>query len=107
MPQLDKSSFLNQILWLLIFLVILYFVIILVVLPQIHKVIAVRRLILTSVIQKGYFFSNQIIKRSNFNGLFNYALLYFNSMLMLNVYLFKKLTLMINRVYKNFILNLI
>ena len=104
MPQLDKSSFLNQILWLLIFLVILYFIMILVVLPQIHKVFAVRRLILTNIIQKGYIFSNQIIKRSSFNELFNFILVYFNGLLLLNVYFFKKLVRFSNMVYQKYII---
>jgi hypothetical protein len=103
MPQLDKSSFLNQILWLIIFLAILYFIMILLVLPQIHKVFAVRRLILTNIIQKGYIFSNQIIKRSRFNELFNFLLIYFNGLLLLNVYFFKKLVKSSNLVFQKYI----
>lgn len=105
MPQLDKSSFLNQVLWLLIFIIILYFIIILVVLPTIHKVISMRKLILTNIIQKGYIFSHQIIKSSKHNEMFNYMLIFFNSVTFLNILVSKKLTLFIQKSFEQIVLS--
>lgn len=107
MPQLDHSSFLNQIIWLVVFLLVLYFIIVLLVLPTIHKVIAVRRLMLTSIIQKGYIFSHRIIKRSKFNDMFNYMLTYFSGIMLLNVFCFKKLVKISSQAYNKTVLLLV
>jgi hypothetical protein len=107
MPQLDKISFLNQISWLVIFLGVLYFIIILIVLPKIHAIIKLRHLFLANILHKGYFFSNKVIKYSKFIEFFNYTLYYFNSILTLNMLFFRKITSKTNNIIKQYILTII
>ncbi len=100
MPQLDKVTFSNQVFWLLLTLFVLYLILILYILPLIHKIMSSRRVLLQNFIQKGYLYSNRITKNTKYNSFVNFSGFFYMGITMFCIKLAKKFLESSNIIFK-------